>query len=117
MRRELKESIELLKYIFPYKGDSWIRRCIKRLDTIHKIRKDVWYLRCMPELGDRRAFYLVEFDKKKGRYECSCYDKLSPWGERRRKEVCTHVGAVILAKLITQKRLSEKREYHNSSRK
>lgn len=117
MCHELKESIELFRCIFPYKSNSWIRRCIKRLSTIYKINKDIWYLRCIPELGDRRAFYLVKFDRKRGRYECSCYDKLSPWGERRRKEVCTHVGAVILAKLITQRQLSDRHEHYSNSRK
>ena len=116
MRRELKESVELLKSLFPYKSDSWIRRCVKRLSTIHRVRRDIWYLRCIPELGDRRAFYLVKFDRKRGRYECTCYDKLSPWGERRRKEVCTHVGAVVLAKLIAQRRFNEKYERRSNSR-
>jgi len=117
MQRELRETVELFRHMFPYKSNSWIKRCIKRLGTVHRIRKDVWYLRCMPELGDRRAFYLVKFDKKKGRYECSCYDKLSPWGERRRKEVCTHVGAVILSRLIAQRRLGDKYERRNSGRR
>ena len=105
MSHRLRLAINALMEMFPHKSKSWIRRCIKRLPTVRKLCKNVWFLRCMPELGDRRAYYLVVFDEKTGRYTCSCYDKLSMWGERRRKEMCSHVGAVILSRLIGQEYL------------
>jgi len=103
--RELERSVEVLRSMFPGKSDSWVRRCVRRLGTVRRISRDVWFLRCVPELGDRRAYYLVKFNRETGRYECSCYDSLSPWGDRRRKEVCTHVGAVILSRLVKQARV------------
>lgn len=114
MSKEVAEVIQVFRNMFPGKSESWIKRCIARLPTIRKISKNVWFIRCSPKLGDRRPYYIVTYDEKKGKYTCTCYDPLSPWGERRRKEICTHVGAVILSRLLGQKLLKVIISEHNA---
>lgn len=51
-------------------------------------------------MGDYDQIYIVKYSEENGRYECSCYNPLKQWSRRRRREVCTHVGTVILLRLI-----------------
>ena len=115
MYSRLNEVLEIFQNMFPNKSKSWIKRCVTRLPTIKQISRNVWFLRCLPKLGDRRPYYIVVYDDKKGRYNCTCYDEFSPWGERRRREVCSHVGAVILAKLLGQEYLRLIQNEHNNT--
>jgi len=114
MYNEIKQVIEIFSNMFPEKSKSWIRRCIIRLPTIKQINKNVWFVRCLPKLGDRRPYYIVTYDENTKKYNCTCYDILSPWGERRKRETCTHVGAVILAKLLGQKYIEMMINEHNN---
>jgi hypothetical protein len=46
------------------------------------------------ELGDWKPLYQVWFSEGEGRWLCTCY--LSAFGFRRRREICTHIAAVML---------------------
>ena len=55
---------------------------------------DRWVVPGLPELGDNYGQYNVWYDPSQGRYECDCFYRA--WGRRRRKEICTHIAAVML---------------------
>mgnify|MGYP000212136484 CR=1 FL=1 len=98
--------LKLLREKFPYKSNSWFNRCLKRINNVHRLNKNTWFIRGSSSLGDRRQYYIVTYDMAKNKYYCTCYDTFSPGGNRRRREVCSHVGAVILYQIILQKRLN-----------
>lgn len=100
-----KKYLKILKEKFPYKSDSWFNRCLKRVNNVYRLNKNMWFIRGTSSLGDRRQYYIVIYDRAKDKYRCTCYDAFSPGGGRRRREICSHVGAVILYKIISQRRL------------
>jgi len=55
------------------------------------------------ELGDWKPMYQVWFSEREGRWLCTCY--LSAFGFRRRREICTHIAAVMLYR-STERRFS-----------
>jgi len=105
MSKPSREDMEELARRFPFKKKSWMARCVKRLPTVRQIAKNVWFLRCLPQLGDKRAYYIVVLDEDKKVYTCTCYDEAAQWGAVRRRNVCSHVGAVVLYRIMVQRRL------------
>ena len=91
-------AIEFLKKEFPNKSNSWIKRAFIRfiLNSIKQIRNNLWIVKGIPELGDKFEHYEVVYIPEQNRYYCSCFEHL--WGFKRRKEICTHIAAVILWK-------------------
>lgn len=101
---DLRRAILLFKKKFRDKPDSWVRRCIKRLVDISATSKpDTWIVRGRPSMGDYEAFYIVTLHRREGKYNCTCYDPKKPFGYRRMKNICTHVGTVILWRLVKEK--------------
>ena len=101
--RALIQALWELQEIFPAR-ESWIRRVVYRVlrKTVRIVRKDVWSVRGLPELGDYYPYYIVYYSR--GKYFCDCYARA--WGYKRRKRICTHVGAVILWRKMRSKIVS-----------
>ncbi len=91
--------LQKFREMFPNKSTSWIRRCIARLpDVVEGKVRGVWFVRGNAKLGDAYSQYIVKYIA--GKYMCSCMERERPYHSRRRKELCTHVGAVILYRLL-----------------
>jgi hypothetical protein len=90
----LSEAIRQLYQVFP--KEQWLVRAVTRylLATVEEQSRHTWLVRGIPELGDKKAYYLVT--QVGDRYECSCYN--APFGWTRRKNICTHIAAVMLYK-------------------
>lgn len=105
---DLKRAVSLFKSKFKDKSESWIRRCIKRLiDTSSSPKPNTWIVRGRPILGDYEAFYIITLHRRDGRYSCTCYDPKKLFSYRRMKRICTHVGAVILWRIIKEKSIDD----------
>jgi len=87
-----------LKARFTGKSQAWLKRCVKRLGDIKQVDVDSWIVKGRSELGDRYPSYLVK--AVDGKYRCSCHSPCRPYGPRRRRLVCTHVGSVVLYRLV-----------------
>lgn len=89
-------ALARLKSRLTWKSWSWLRRCLRRLSDVEEDEDDpnLWRVKGRPELGDREPEYLVKLAA--GRYYCTCYDPSKPYAKLRRREVCSHVGAVML---------------------
>lgn len=95
MRRDpLKEAVEKLRADFPGKSYSWIKRALLRLGDVNEVRDDLYLVEGRRELGDWKPLYQVWFSQREGRWHCTCY--FSTFGMRRRRDICTHVAAVML---------------------
>ncbi|MFZ8810591.1 MAG: SWIM zinc finger family protein [Pyrobaculum sp.] len=96
MRREdpLRRAVESLSSTFPGKSRSWIRRALLRLGDVREVRENLYLVYGRRELGDWKPLYQVWFSEREGRWYCTCY--ASAFGFRRRKEICTHIAAVML---------------------
>jgi len=96
----VEEANKHFKKLYSGKSKSFFTRCKARLGDVKRSSRnvDTWIIRGRPEMGDYDQIYIVKYVG--GRYECSCYNPLKQWSSRRRREVCTHVGAVILSRLI-----------------
>ena len=95
MRRDpLREAVERLRADFPGKSYSWIKRALLRLGDVKEIRDDLYLVEGRRELGDWKPLYQVWFSQREGRWYCTCY--FSTFGMRRRRDICTHVAAVML---------------------
>ncbi|RLF23176.1 MAG: hypothetical protein DRN15_06900 [Thermoprotei archaeon] len=109
MDNEIREAIEDLKNIFPSKSSSWYRRCLKRLRSVKLVKVDplyeYWIVEGDPSLGDRDRVYFVRYDVRNKRYICTCYTPTKRFSWSRAKKVCTHVGAVILYRIVKRKYL------------
>ncbi|MEM1684868.1 MAG: hypothetical protein QXU26_03240 [Thermofilaceae archaeon] len=86
--------MERLRADFPGKSYSWIKRALLRLGDVKEIRDDLYLVEGRRELGDWKPLYQVWFSQREGRWHCTCY--FSTFGMRRRRDICTHVAAVIL---------------------
>jgi len=95
-RREdpLRRAVEFLSSTFPGKSRSWIRRALLRLGDVKEVRENLYLVQGRRELGDWKPLYQVWFSEREGRWYCTCY--ASAFGFRRRKEICTHIAAVML---------------------
>jgi len=93
-RDSLGRAVRELYSVFPRR--EWLVRALARylLGTVEEQSRSVWLVRGIPELGDKKPFYLVT--QAGDRYECSCYR--TPHGVARRRSICTHVAAVIIYK-------------------
>ncbi|MEM1759781.1 MAG: SWIM zinc finger family protein [Pyrobaculum sp.] len=95
MRRDpLREAVERLRADFPGKSYSWIKRALLRLGDVREIRDDLYLVEGRRELGDWKPLYQVWFSQREGRWHCTCY--FSTFGMRRKRDICTHVAAVLL---------------------
>ncbi len=113
MRREdpLRRAVESLREDFPGKSRSWIRRALLRLGDVKEVRENLYVVYGRRELGDWKPLYQVWFSEGEGRWFCTCY--LSAFGFRRRREICTHIAAVMLYRRYRRalQRLENKRVY------
>jgi hypothetical protein len=113
MRREdpLRRAVESLREDFPGKSRSWIKRALMRLGDVREVRENLYLVYGRRELGDWKLLYQVWFSEREGRWFCTCY--LSAFGFRRRREICTHIAAVILYRRYrkTLQRLENRRVY------
>ena len=113
MRREdpLRRAVESLREDFPGKSRSWIRRAILRLGDGREVRENLYLIQGRRELGDWKPLYQVWFSEREGRWLCTCY--ASAFGFRRRKEICTHIAAVMLYRRYRKalEKLENKRVY------
>jgi hypothetical protein len=96
MRREdpLRRAVESLSSTFPGKSRSWIKRALLRLGDVKEVRENLYLVYGRRELGDWKPLYQVWFSEREGRWLCTCY--ASAFGLRRRREICTHIAAVML---------------------
>jgi len=113
MRREdpLRRAVESLRENFPGKSYSWIKRALMRLGDVKEVRENLYLVQGRRELGDWKPLYQVWFSEREGRWLCTCY--LSAFGFRRRKEICTHIAAVMLYRRYRKalQRLENRRVY------
>jgi len=112
-RREdpLRRAVEFLSSTFPGKSRSWIRRALLRLGDVKEVRENLYLVQGRRELGDWKLQYQVWFSEREGRWYCTCY--ASAFGFRRRKEICTHIAAVMLYRRYRKalEKLENKRVY------
>jgi len=112
MRQDpLRRAVESLSSTFPGKSRSWIRRAILRLGDVKEVRENLYLVQGRRELGDWKPLYQVWFSEREGRWFCTCY--LSAFGFRRRREICTHIAAVMLYRRYRKalQRLENRRVY------
>jgi len=94
LHNPLKRAVESLRDLFPGKSYSWIRRALLRLGDIKEVREDLYVVYGRRELGDWKPLYQVWLSEREGRWLCTCH--FNQFGHRRRREICTHVAAVML---------------------
>ena len=95
MRRDpLRMAVEKLRVDFPGKSYSWIKRALLRLGDVKEVREDFYLVEGRRELGDWKPLYQVWLSQREGKWYCTCY--FSTFGMRRRRDICTHVAAVML---------------------
>ncbi|RLE94723.1 MAG: hypothetical protein DRN04_02305 [Thermoprotei archaeon] len=82
------------------KSLSFIKRCRKRLRDVVKVKENMWIVKGRPSLGDWYSAYIVVYIEEKKRYMCSCQSPERAFSGKRRKELCSHVGAVILYNMV-----------------
>jgi SWIM zinc finger. len=113
MRREdpLRRAVDSLLKTFPGKSRNWIKRALMRLGDVREVRENLYLVDGRRELGDWKPLYQVWFSEREGRWYCTCY--ASAFGFRRRKEICTHIAAVMLYRRYRKalQRLENKRVY------
>jgi hypothetical protein len=112
MRQDpLRRAVESLSSTFPGKSRSWIRRAILRLGDVKEVRENLYLVQGRRELGDWKPLYQVWFSEREGRWHCTCY--ASAFGFRRRREICTHIAAVMLYRRYRKalEKLENKRVY------
>jgi hypothetical protein len=89
-----KWAVESLSRAFPGKSSRWIKRALLRLGDVREVRENLYLVYGRRELGDWKPLYQVWFSEREGRWLCTCYS--SAFGFRRRREICTHIAAVLL---------------------
>jgi len=112
MRQDpLRRAVESLREDFPGKSYSWIKRALLRLGDVREVRENLYLVYGRRELGDWKPLYQVWFSEREGRWYCTCY--ASAFGFRRRKEICTHIAAVMLYRRYrkTLEKLENRRVY------
>lgn len=102
-------AVEKLKADFPGKSYSWIKRAVLRLGDVKEVRDGLYLVEGRRELGDWKPLYQVWFSQ--GRWYCTCY--FTAFGLRRRRDICTHVAAVMLYRRYKRalEKLQNKRVY------
>jgi len=108
----LVEALRELRLTFSSKTDSWAFRAVYRcLLGVKRVGERHWLVKGSKKLGDKYPYYNVWLTSN-GTYRCDCYYRA--WGRRRRKEICTHVAAVILHR--RQRKLVEYAYEHKNSK-
>lgn len=92
---ELYAAVLDLKVSFDRKAKSWYVRALARVLLGPRRLSERHWLVPGGLPGDRYEFYNVWLSRD-GKYRCDCYGRT--FGERRGREVCTHVAAVMLAR-------------------
>jgi len=107
----LKWAVESLSRTFPGKSRRWIKRTLMRLGDVREAGGGLYVVYGRRELGDWKPLYQVWFSEREGRWFCTCY--LSAFGFRRRREICTHIAAVMLYRRYRKalEKLENKRVY------
>jgi len=107
----LERAVDSLSKTFPGKSRSWIKRALLRLGDVREVRENLYLVQGRRELGDWKPLYQVWFSEGEGRWLCTCY--LSAFGFRRRREICTHIAAVMLYRRYKKalQQLENKRVY------
>ncbi len=107
----IERAVESLSSTFPGKSRSWIKRALLRLGDVREVRENLYLVYGRRELGDWKPLYQVWFSEREGRWLCTCY--LSAFGFRRRREICTHIAAVMLYRRYRKalERLEDRRVY------
>lgn len=95
-----KEQIQNFRIKFLGKSSSWIETSIRRLGDVSRETQNMWSVRGKRELDDYQRVFLVIFDPQEQRYRCTCFT--SRFGYVREKEICTHIGSVILWRMINK---------------
>ncbi|RLE78530.1 MAG: hypothetical protein DRJ52_10280 [Thermoprotei archaeon] len=90
------------KMIKEGKSLSFIKRCKRRLRDVVEVSKTMWIVRGRASLGDWYSMYIVVYDENRGKFRCSCQSLERHYSGRRRKSMCTHVGAVILYSMVSK---------------
>jgi hypothetical protein len=90
----LKWAVESLSRTFPGKSRRWIKRTLMRLGDVREAGDGLYVVYGRRELGDWKHMYQVWYSEREGRWYCTCFT--SAFGYRRRREICTHVAAVML---------------------
>ncbi len=105
----LRRAVERLAAEFPGRSPSWVRRALMRLGDVKEVRDDLYVVYGRRELGDWKPAYYVWLAE--GRWLCTCYS--GAYGHRRRREICTHVAAVLLFRRYkkTLEKLESRRVY------
>ena len=106
-----KWAVESLSRAFPGKSSRWIKRALLRLGDVREVRENLYLVYGRSELGDWKPLYQVWFSEREGRWLCTCYS--SAFGFRRRREICTHIAAVLLYRRYRKalEKLENKRVY------
>ncbi len=107
----LERAVDSLSKTFPGKSRSWIKRALMRLGDVREVSENLYLVQGRRELGDWKPLYQVWFSEREGRWLCTCY--LSAFGFRRRREICTHIAAVMLYRRYKKalQRLENRRVY------
>ena len=107
----LKWAVESLSRTFPGKSRSWIKRTLVRLGDVREAGGGLYVVYGRRELGDWKHMYQVWYSEREGRWYCTCFT--SAFGFRRRREICTHVAAVMLYRRYREalEKLENKRVY------
>ncbi|MCS7385888.1 MAG: hypothetical protein NDF55_04000 [archaeon GB-1867-005] len=101
---QLRAALKRFKMRFSGKPKSWFYRCKLRLIDVSPAPKpNMWIVRGRASLGDREAFYIVTFHPRGRLYNCTCYDPKKLFASSRMKQTCTHVGSVILWRMIKER--------------
>jgi hypothetical protein len=106
-----KWAVESLSRTFPGKSRRWIKRTLMRLGDVREAGDGLYVVYGRRELGDWRQMYQVWYSEREGRWYCTCFT--SAFGFRRRREICTHVAAVMLYRRYRKalEKLENKRVY------
>jgi len=65
-----------------------------RLGDVREAGDGLYVVYGRRELGDWKPLYQVWYSEREGRWHCTCFT--SAFGFRRRREICTHIAAVML---------------------
>jgi len=93
-----EEQIQNFKIKFLGKPHSWIETSIGRLNDIVQETPNMWKVRGRKEFDDYQKVYLVTFSANEQKYKCTCF--ATRYGYVREKEICTHIGSVILWRMM-----------------
>lgn len=107
----LKWVVESLSRTFPGKSRRWIKRTLMRLGDVREAGDGLYVVYGRRELGDWKPLYQVWYSEREGRWLCICF--ASAFGFRRRREICTHIAAVMLYRRYRKalEKLENKRVY------